>query len=92
MGAVTDAITNELVKLKADDTAPGLGELALSLARAIDETDAPTAIAVAGRELRAVMADLRKLAPVGEEGDTVDDIATQRAKRRAAAQEQAAGG
>lgn len=92
MGAVTDAITTELVKLKADNTAPGLGELALSLARAIDESDAPTAIAVAGRELRAVMADLRKLAPVGEEGDTVDDIAAQREKRRATAREQAAGG
>ncbi|GHA61046.1 hypothetical protein ACFWMH_21995 [Streptomyces tendae] len=92
MGAVTDATEAELVKLHADQTAPGLGELALSLARAIDGTDAPTAIAVAGRELRAVMADLRKLAPVGEEGDSVDDIAAQRAKRRAAAREQAAGG
>jgi hypothetical protein len=37
------------------------------------------------------MSDLRKLAPVGEKGDTVDDIAEQRAKRRAAAREQASG-
>jgi len=92
MGAVTDAINAELVKLHADDTAPGLGELASSLARSVDEADAPTAKAAAARELRAVMADLRRLAPVGEEGDTVDDIAAQREKRRAAAREQAASG
>jgi hypothetical protein len=91
MGALTDAITVELHDLSGHRTAPGLAELALSLARSIDETDAATSRAVAGRELRAVMADLRKLAPVESKGDTVDDIAEQRAKRRAAAREQASG-
>ncbi|MFE7232550.1 hypothetical protein ACFVAF_18190 [Streptomyces sp. NPDC057596] len=91
MGAVTDAITVEVDNLDAHDTAPGLAELALALARSIDGTDAATARAVAGRELRAVMADLRRLAPVEGKGDAVDDIAEQRAKRRAA-QQQAAGG
>jgi hypothetical protein len=66
--------------------------VARSLAKAIDDSDAPTAKAVVADKLRSVMADLRKLAPVGEKGDAVDDIAEQRAKRRAAAQEQAAGG
>ncbi|MET9304981.1 hypothetical protein ABZX68_06530 [Streptomyces cellulosae] len=84
MGAVTDAITSEVENLSGHDTAPGLAELALALARSIDDTDAATARAVAGRELRAVLADLRRLAPVETKGDAVDDIAEQRAKRRAA--------
>ncbi|MFD8845478.1 hypothetical protein [Streptomyces pseudogriseolus] len=91
MGAVTDAITAELEKLSGHHTAPGLAELALALARSIDDTDAATARAVAGRELRAVLADLRRLAPVETKGDAVDDIAEQRAKRREA-QRRAAGG
>jgi hypothetical protein len=68
-----------------------MAAVALDLAKAIDGVDAPTAKAVAARELRSIMADLRKLAPVGEKGDTVDDIAEQREKRRAAARERAAG-
>ncbi|MEU9894244.1 hypothetical protein ACIBCS_27825 [Streptomyces phaeochromogenes] len=91
MGALTDAITVELDNLSGHRTSPGLAELALALARSIDETDAATSRAVAGRELRAVIADLRRLAPVGEKGDTVDDIAQQRAKRREEAREQASG-
>ncbi|MEV8043556.1 hypothetical protein AB0P02_06845 [Streptomyces griseoluteus] len=91
MGAVTDAITAEIDALHGDDTAPGLAQLALALARSIDDTDAATARAVAGRELRAVMTDLRKLAPVGEEEDAVNDIARQREKRRAAARNAADG-
>jgi len=89
---VADEITRELEDLHADDTAPGMAAVALDLARAIDGTDAPTAKAVAARELRSIMADMRRLAPVGEKGDAVDDIAEQREKRRAAAREQAAGG
>jgi hypothetical protein len=92
MGAVTDAINAEIEHLNVEPISPGLAELATSLARSVDEADAPTAKAVAARELRAVMADLRRLAPVASKGDAVDDIATQRAKRRAAAREQAAGG
>ena len=83
MGAVTDAINAEIEQLRVEELSPGMAELATSLARSVDEADAPTAKAVAARELRAVMADLRKLAPVGEEGDAVDDIARQREKRRA---------
>ncbi|MFE2041665.1 hypothetical protein ACFXAZ_12175 [Streptomyces sp. NPDC059477] len=92
MGAVTDAVNAEIGQLGVEPVSPGLAELAVSLARAIDETDAATARAAAARELRAVMADLRRLAPVETKGDAVDDIAEQRAKRRAAAAERAAGG
>ncbi|MCG0061728.1 hypothetical protein L0F81_00240 [Streptomyces tricolor] len=89
---VADRIIAELEELHAEETSPGMAAVARSLARAIDASDAPTAKAVVARELRSIMADLRKLAPVGEEGDTVDDITRQREKRRAAAREQAAGG
>jgi MoxR-like ATPase len=91
MGAVTDAINAEIEQLHVEPVSPGLAELATSLARSVDEADAPTARAVAARELRAVMHDLRKLAPAEAKGDAVDDIAEQRAKRRAAAREQASG-
>ncbi|MFI2911125.1 hypothetical protein ACG2OD_23200 [Streptomyces sp. PDY-4] len=92
MGAVTDAINAEIQQLGVEPVCPGLAELATSLAQSVDEADAPTAKAVAARELRAVMADLRRLAPVAAKGDAVDDIATQREKRREAARQHAAGG
>lgn len=83
MGAVTDGIQAEVVKLSSPGIAPGLVELALSLARAIDDTDGPAARAAAARELRAVMADLRKLAPVAQEGDQLDELTKKREARRA---------
>ncbi|MFF4347540.1 hypothetical protein [Streptomyces sp. NPDC001530] len=89
--SVADKIAAELDDLHADETSPGMAAVALDLAKAIDGSDAPTAKAVAARELRSIMSDLRKLAPVGEKGDAVDDIAEQREKRRAAAREQASG-
>ncbi|TQL21959.1 hypothetical protein [Streptomyces sp. SLBN-134] len=92
MGAVTDAINAEIEQLGVEPVSPGLAELATSLATSVDDADAPTARAVAARELRAVMADLRRLAPVAAKGDAVDDIATQREKRREAARQHAAGG
>ncbi|MEU1302798.1 hypothetical protein [Streptomyces shenzhenensis] len=92
MGAVVDKIAEEISQLRSDETAPGLAQVAIRLARSMDEDAGPTALANAATALRAVMVELRKLAPVGEEGDSVDDIAAQRAKRRAAAREQAAGG
>jgi succinylarginine dihydrolase len=86
---VADSIATELDDLHADETSPGMAAVARELAKAIDETDAPTAKAVLADKLRPIMSDLRKLAPVGEKGDAVDDIAEQRKKRRAAAREQA---
>ncbi|MER5209404.1 hypothetical protein ABT063_02090 [Streptomyces sp. NPDC002838] len=90
--SVADKIAAELDDLHADETSPGMAAVARDLAKAIDDSDAPTAKAVVADKLRSIMADLRKLAPVGEKGDAVDDIAEQREKRRAAAREQAAEG
>ncbi|MFJ9020794.1 hypothetical protein ACIRPU_12540 [Streptomyces sp. NPDC102259] len=88
--SVADKITAELEDLHADETSPGMAAVALALAKAIDGTDVPTAQAAVADKLRSIMADLRRLAPVQVKGDAVDDIAEQRAKRRAAAREQAA--
>lgn len=90
--SVADKIAHELEDLHADETSPGMAAVALDLAKAIDGSDAATAKAVVADKLRAVMNDLRRLAPVGEKGDAVNDIAEQRAKRRAAAREQADSG
>lgn len=90
--SVADMIDAELDDLHADDSSPGMAEVARSLAKAIDDSDAPTAKAVVADKLRSIMADLRKLAPVGEKGDAVDDIGEQREKRRAAVRKLAAGG
>ncbi|MGW0821824.1 hypothetical protein [Streptomyces sp. NPDC002845] len=86
------AIKTEIAQLKVEDLAPGMTALALSLARAVDASaKAPTAKAVAARELRAVMRELRVMAPVGEEGDVVDDITRQRSKRREEARKRRSG-
>lgn len=89
--SVLDHVAAELEDLHAHETSPGMAAVALDLAKAIVETDAPTAKAVVADKLRSIMADLRKLAPVEAKGDAVDDIAEQREKRRAAAREQARG-
>ncbi|MDH6435600.1 hypothetical protein M2158_004077 [Streptomyces sp. SAI-144] len=91
MSGLVDKIESELEELHADETSPGMAAVALDLAKAIVDTDAPTAKALVADKLRSIMADLRKLAPVESKGDAVDDIAEQRAKRRAAAREQASG-
>ncbi|MEU8713608.1 hypothetical protein [Streptomyces sp. NPDC048663] len=89
---VADKIAQELDDLHADETSPGMAAVALDLARGIDGTDVPGVKAKAAHELRSIMADLRRLAPVESKGDAVDDIAEQRKKRRAAARDQAADG
>ena len=89
--AVAEEIIAELEQLHAAETSPGMAAVALDLAKAIDATEVPGAKARAAHELRSIMADLRRLAPVESKGDAVDDIAEQRAKRRAAAREQASG-
>lgn len=81
MGAVEDATREELGSLRVDHEAPGLVEVALHLARQLDETDAPTSAAVVARELRATMLELRKVAPAAEEGDALDELTARRAKR-----------
>ncbi|MFB6512106.1 hypothetical protein ACFCW4_02605 [Streptomyces virginiae] len=77
------AVHEELRLLGVTDRHPGLSDLALCLARALEEAEAPTAIAAVAAQLRAVMKDLCNLATPAEEGDVLDDLAARRAARRA---------
>jgi hypothetical protein len=83
MATVVEAITAEIQRLKVDELSPGLAQLAISLAESVDEPNGPTAKANAARELRAVMEDLRKLAPVAAEDDRLDELTKKREARRA---------
>lgn len=83
MATVAEAITAELEQLRVVDTAPGLAQLAVKLAESVDDPGNATAQANAARELRAVMDDLRKLAPVAVENDRLDDLTRKREARRA---------
>jgi hypothetical protein len=90
--SVADKIAEELDDLHAAETSPGMAAVALDLARGIDGTDVPGVKAAVADKLRSIMADLRRLAPVGEKGDAVDDLNRQREKRREEARKRAAGG
>ncbi|MER5678680.1 hypothetical protein ABT081_17235 [Streptomyces sp. NPDC002238] len=88
---IAKEVRDELDKLAVTSVSPGLCAVALKLAAALDaleSSDAPTSQAVVADKLATILARLRTLAPVQEEGDAVDDIARQREKRRADAQQQ----
>ncbi|MFF4746801.1 hypothetical protein [Streptomyces sp. NPDC001268] len=82
--AIADKIRAEIEQLRVEALAPGLAALAIELAETFDDTDASTSRAVVARELSAVMKTLKVMAPVGEEGDKLDDLAARRAQRRGA--------
>lgn len=89
LGTVASAIKEEIAAMHVEDRAPGMAALAASLARAVDASAKnPSAKAVAARELRAVMRELRAMAPVESKGDAVDDVGQQREKRRRELREQ----
>lgn len=83
MATVAEAITDELDHLRVVDLAPGLAQLAITLAVSVDDPGNATAQANAARELRAVMAELRKLAPVAADNDRLDELTRKREARRA---------
>jgi len=78
MATNVEAVDAEIDQLRVADRAPGLAQLALTLARLMDGDDGATAKANTARELRAVMVELRKLAPVAAETDRVDELAKRR--------------
>lgn len=84
MGDVADRIAEEITELSVREIAPGLAQAAIRLAETMDDpSNGATSMANAMQALRAVMLDLRKLAPVQVEGDSVDDITRDREERRA---------
>ncbi|MGW3427503.1 hypothetical protein ACWDHW_06040 [Streptomyces melanosporofaciens] len=86
-----NATRTEVDQLGVEPVAPGLTAAALALAGQLDGAEDAKGAAAAARELRAVMSDLRKLAPVESKGDAVDDVSRKRAERLAALQQQAGG-
>lgn len=78
MASNVEAVDAEIDQLHVAERAPGLAQLALTLARLLDGEDGATAKANVGRELRAVMVELRKLAPVAAETDRIDELAKKR--------------
>lgn len=88
---IADDVRAEVEALNGQTVAPGLASLAIGLAESFDNADAPTAQAAVAAQLQSALGKLRALAPVKAEGDSVDDIARQREKRRAEARERAAG-
>ena len=82
MSSNVDATQAEIDRLKVGDLAPGLAQLALSLAASVDAPGNVTAQANAARELRTVLEGLRKLAPVAQERDWVDELAAKKEQKR----------
>lgn len=78
-----DEVQAEIENLGVAEVAPGLASIAVSLARKLEEAEAPTSAAVVARELRATLLELRKVAPVKSEGDALDDLTRKREERRA---------
>lgn len=77
-----EATEAEIDHLRVRDLAPGLAQLALSLAAAVDNPGNVTAQSNAARELRTVLEGLRKLAPVAESKDWVDELTSKREQKR----------
>ena len=82
MSATVDATQAEIDRLRVGDMAPGLAQLALTLAAAVDNPGNVTALSNAARELRTVLEELRKLAPVTESKDWVDELAERKQQKR----------
>ncbi|WP_371528384.1 hypothetical protein OG302_22340 [Streptomyces sp. NBC_01283] len=80
-----EATAAEIAQLRVGETAPGLSQLALTLAAVMDGKDGATAKANAGRELRAVLEGLRKVAPAEERNDRIDQLSQKREARRVTA-------
>lgn len=84
-GRVERAVRRDLRALTSADRQSGLAQLALTLARQVDEfADSPSAVAVLGRELRIALTELLKNS-ARETTDGIDELRARRAGRRQAA-------
>ncbi|WP_328739884.1 hypothetical protein OHA91_22820 [Streptomyces erythrochromogenes] len=81
MSGAVDATREEITALGAEDIAPGLAAIAITLATALDADPSSPATPSLARELRATLLELRKMSPPKAEGDALDDLAARRAQR-----------
>jgi hypothetical protein len=80
IGEVEGGISEELGALGV--CSPGLGALALQLARSIDDPgNSATSRSMCAKALMDVMRELRGLAPAEREADRVDELSSRRAAR-----------
>ena len=82
---VVDAVTDELERIGDEALESALGATALSLARELDAQNSATSKSMCAKALVDVLREVRALTPPRRETDGVDDLATRRAERRAAA-------
>lgn len=82
--SVEAGVQAELELLQVTSVSPGLCAAVLELARQLDQAEGAGNAASAAREVRALMSDLRELAPAREIGDALDELNARRATRRGA--------
>lgn len=84
---IADEIRDEITKISAAESSPGLAAVAVRLAEALDAIpvgEAPTSQAVVADKLTVIMTRIRALAPPAVKGDKLDDLASRRERRRGA--------
>lgn len=84
MGPVEQGVTADIERLDLDPETSGLAATAIALARALDEAEEPREVAVVGRELRAVLAQIGVKPGAGPRKDIVDELSSRRPGRRRA--------
>lgn len=85
MGELEKALRADLERWGPEVEGSALAAAALDAARRLDAPGVSAASAsLMHGQYRQYLADLRQLAPSGEESDEIDDLAERRRKRRAA--------
>lgn len=81
---VADEVRAELEAIDSAAVAPGMTELAIQLAVTFDQTpvEAGAVRAQLADKIAAVLTKLRALSPPAVKGDGLDELTTQRRKRR----------
>lgn len=87
-GSALDAVRRDVERLPVEHRDGGLAAVALRLARTLDSDLDPRDEATIGRELRACLTELSKLAPAQPQRDALDELERRRADRRANAANQ----
>jgi hypothetical protein len=83
--SVFEAVELELEEMGARVAGSALAATALALAAELDAGNSATSKSMCAKALVDVLREVRALAPPRKETDGVDDLATRRAERRAAA-------
>jgi hypothetical protein len=83
--SVEAAVERALIRMGGEWRDSVLGATALALAVELDADNSATSKSMVAKALNETMAELRALAPSQKEAEPVDDLRTQRNKRRSRA-------